>query len=137
MILALILMSIFMALSLLHFYWLFGGRVGIVVVIPELNGKPLFRPSALATVIVAIILGVFALIVGATAELFLLGLSHELLVWFSRAMALVLLLRAIGDFHYMGFFKRIRNTRFATMDTLIYSPLCLVLAVGVVTISVY
>jgi hypothetical protein len=86
---------------------------------------------------VAIILGVFALIVGATAKLFVVGLSHELLVGLSRVLALVLLLRAVGDFHYVGFFKRIRNTRFAKMDTLIYTPLCLALAVGVVAISVY
>ena len=134
---AVFIMTIFIVLSLWHLYWLFGGRVGSEVVIPELNGKPLFRPSAVATLSVAIILGVFALIVGATAKLFVIGLSHELLVGLSRALALVLLLRAVGDFHYVGFFKRIRNTRFAKMDTLIYTPLCLALAVGVVAISVY
>jgi hypothetical protein len=38
------------------------------------------------------------------------------------------LLRAIGDFHYVGFFKRQRESRFAKLDTLVYSPICLLLA---------
>jgi hypothetical protein len=44
-------------------------------------------------------------------------------------IAAVFALRAIGDFRYIGFFKRIRDTRFARLDTLAYSPLCAVLAV--------
>jgi hypothetical protein len=38
-------------------------------------------------------------------------------------------LRAIGDFRYVGFFKRIRDSKFARLDTLAYSPLCAALAV--------
>jgi hypothetical protein len=37
-------------------------------------------------------------------------------------------LRAIGDFRYVGFFKRIRGSRFARLDTFAYSPLCAFLA---------
>jgi uncharacterized membrane protein SpoIIM required for sporulation len=44
-------------------------------------------------------------------------------------IAAVFALRAIGDFRYVGFFKRIRDTRFARLDTLAYWPLCAVLAV--------
>ena len=42
-------------------------------------------------------------------------------------------LRAIGDFRYVGFFKRIRDSRFAHLDTIAYSPLfaCLAFLVGV------
>ncbi len=37
---------------------------------------------------------------------------------------------AIGlCFRYVGFFKRVRGTRFAEMDTRYYSPLCLTLSV--------
>ena len=41
-----------------------------------------------------------------------------------------LLLRAVGEFRYVGFFKRIRGTAFARMDTLLYSPLALLLGTG-------
>ena len=44
-------------------------------------------------------------------------------------IAAVFALRAIGDIRYVGFFKSIRDTRFARLDTLAYSPLCAVLAV--------
>jgi hypothetical protein len=44
-------------------------------------------------------------------------------------LAAVFALRAIGDFRYVGFFKRVRNTGFARLDTRAYSPLCAGLAV--------
>jgi hypothetical protein len=44
-------------------------------------------------------------------------------------IAAVFALRAIGDFRYVGFFKRIRDSKFARLDTLAYSPLCAALAV--------
>lgn len=40
------------------------------------------------------------------------------------------LLRSIGDFRYVGFFKRARGSRFAELDTRFYSPLCLPLALA-------
>jgi hypothetical protein len=36
----------------------------------------------------------------------------------------------VGELRYVGFFKRVRNTSFARMDTLLYSPLSLCLGVG-------
>ncbi len=42
--------------------------------------------------------------------------------------AVIFLLRAIGDFRYVGVFKRHRESSFAKLDTLLYSPLCLLLA---------
>lgn len=48
----------------------------------------------------------------------------------TRGLAVVLFLRAIGDFRLVGFFKQIRDTRFARLDTILYSPLCLVMAIG-------
>lgn len=44
------------------------------------------------------------------------------------ALALVLLLRAIGDFRYVGLSKRVRRTQFAVLDTRFFTPLCLVLS---------
>jgi hypothetical protein len=45
-------------------------------------------------------------------------------------------LRAIGDFRYLGFFKRVTGTRFARADTLIYSPLCAGLAAMAAVVAV-
>jgi hypothetical protein len=33
------------------------------------------------------------------------------------------LARAIRDFHLVGFFKRVRGTRFARLDIVVYQPL--------------
>ena len=43
--------------------------------------------------------------------------------------------RAIGEFRYVGFFKRVVGSRFATLDTFVYSPLCLALAIGVALVA--
>jgi hypothetical protein len=53
----------------------------------------------------------------------------------SYLLALGLLARAVGEFRYVGFFKRVRGSRFARLDTLIYSPVCLLLAVGVALVA--
>ena len=47
-------------------------------------------------------------------------------------LALILVARAVGDFRLVGFFKRVRGSRFAKLDSLIYSPFCLALGIGVI-----
>lgn len=132
---ALVLAGIFLGLSLLHFYWMFGGRVGLAAAIPEVEGQPAFRPSRLATMIVAIGLSLCAVLVLATSGILQVPVSRSVLLWFTRALALVFFLRAMGDFRLVGFFKRIHNSRFARMDTRFYSPLCLAIAIGAAVIS--
>ena len=127
---AVLLIAIFLCLSLVHVYWLLGGRVGQLAAIPEIDGKPIFKPSAVATLVVAIGLALCAVVIAGTTGIFALPLSQTVLSWMTRGLATVLLLRAIGDFRLVGFFKRIRHTRFARLDTAVYSPLCLALAIG-------
>ncbi|MHC9063421.1 DUF3995 domain-containing protein [Nitrospira sp. CMX1] len=129
-IIALPLIVTFLTLSLWHVYWLLGGRVGLDAAIPEIDGKPVFQPSAVATFVVAVALALCALLLAATAGLVSLPFPNMLLIWLTRGLAVLLLLRAIGDFRLVGFFKRIRGTRFARLDTAVYSPLCLLLAIG-------
>ena len=124
------LIAVFGSLSLLHVYWLFGGQVWQRAAIPEMDGKLVFQPSPVATLVVAIGLALCALLIAATAGVLTLPLSQTVLTWLTRTLAIVLLLRAIGDFRLVGFFKRIRDTRFARLDTSVYSPLCLALAIG-------
>ncbi len=124
------LIAVFASLSLVHVYWLFGGRVGQLAAIPENDGTPIFEPSALATLVVTMGLALCAVIIAGTAGMLVLPLSQTILAWLTRGLAVVLLLRAIGDFRLVGFFKGIRHTRFARLDTVVYSPLCLALAIG-------
>jgi len=62
-------------------------------------------------------------------------LPPAVLSWLSCALALGLFMRAVGEFKCVGFFQRVRGSRFATLDTLVYSPLCLLLAMGVVFVA--
>ena len=134
---ALVVSSVFALLALWHFYmaWLPGsGKVGAV---PSVQGKPLFAPSRAATIAVGVVLLLFAILVAATARIVAVGMPEATLSWLSFALAAGLLARAVGEFKYVGFFKRVRGSRFATLDTFVYSPLCLLLAVGVALVALH
>jgi hypothetical protein len=101
-------------LGALHVYWAAGGSFGKGATLPTRDGKTVLHPTPMITAIVAAGLFTMAVLVAA-------GVA----VWVPAA---IFFLRAIGDFRYIGFFKRIRDSRFAKFDTMLYSPLCLLLA---------
>lgn len=119
---------IFTVLGLWHLYWALGGSLAKDIAIPEVNNNPAFVPSVRATVAVGVALLCFAFLVAATAGFVTVPVSGRVLSWLCFALAFVLLARAIGEFRLVGFFKQVRGTRFAHLDTLIYSPLCLFLS---------
>ena len=135
MLLASILIVIFLLISLLHLYWLFGGRAGITAALPEREGHKAFTPPKFATFVVASALFGFAVLVAALAGWVTTPLSTRVMTWFGYGLSLIFFLRAVGDFNLMGFFKRIRGTRFSKFDTVLYSPLCLFLAIGVFIVT--
>ena len=104
--------------------------------VPSKDGEPVFVPSKASTIAVGMVLVLFAGLVAATAGLIPSGLPPTLLKWLSLALALGLLARSVGEFRYVGFFKRVRGSRFATMDTFLYSPLCLALALGIAYVAI-
>jgi hypothetical protein len=121
---AAILCLVFAALAALHFYWAAGGRLALQGALPTVGGRPLFAPGPWAAGAVGC-----ALIAAATVCALRGGLlSLALPAWFSRlgtwVLVLLFAMRAIGEFRYVGFFKRVRGTLFARRDSLIYSPLC-------------
>ncbi|MEO8928502.1 MAG: DUF3995 domain-containing protein [Caldimonas sp.] len=125
----------FFVLALWHFRMALTSGEGMSIAVPSESGKPLFVPSVRATLAVGLILLVFACLVAATAGLVKVGLSESVLSWLCYALALGLLARAVGEFKYVGFFKRERGSKFARLDTLLYSPMCVLLAVGVAFIA--
>jgi hypothetical protein len=122
---------VFVVLAAWHFHMALHPSTGASGAVPSVSGKPLFVPSKKATAGVGLVLLLFAALVAATAGLVEVGVSPVVLSWLCLALALGLFARAVGEFKYVGFFKRVRGSRFATLDTLVYSPLCLLLAVGV------
>jgi len=125
----------FVGLALWHFFMAWSPGSGEGSAVPSVEGKPLFVPSAAATVAIGVVLLLFAGLVAAASGFMAIGLPAGVLRWLCYALSLGLLARAVGEFKYVGFFKRVRGSRFAKLDSLVYSPLCLVLALGVAFVA--
>ena len=117
---------IFSLISLLHLYWAFGGTLWYEDVLPtNLMGTKILNPTAIETLIVAIGLLLMALVVVGTQGLFDQYLNRKYFQYGTLLISLIFLLRAIGDFKFVGFFKTVTETRFGVNDTFFFSPLCL------------
>lgn len=116
-------------LSTIHFYWLLGGSQGLSGVVPEMEGKKLFVPGKSATLLVAVLLLFAALTVLGRVGLWGSSLPQWIFLWGTHLIASAFLLRVIGDFRYVGLFKKMRGTRFAYWDTRLFVPLCALIAV--------
>lgn len=95
---------------------------------PARDGRPLFQPGPLACVVVGVALGLAALACAVRAGWLLSGLPGWLSQLGVAGVALAFGLRAIGDFRYVGFAKRVREGVFARRDTWLYSPLCVLIS---------
>ena len=124
---SLILIIIFSFLSFLHFYWGFGGKKWLNEVTPKkANGEELFVVKPLHSLIV----GIGLLLVGLFVNFRIgyIGAYYPNLSKYGMIfLGTIFMLRALGDFKYVGFFKKIKNSDFAIRDSKIYSPLCLVI----------
>jgi len=130
MFLSIILSLLFFVLGGLHVYWFFGGEFGFAASLPtNEQGERVVKPKKLDCIMVGVGLIFFGLF-----YLMKSGLVEPLLpVWMLRYggwfIASIFLLRAVGDFRYVGFFKKINHTAFAKRDTTFFSPLCMLICV--------
>lgn len=125
-----ILLVIFTSLGFIHFYWLFGGKWGLEKVIPTKDNQlnTLSIPK-FATLIVGLIFVFFGLIYLVKSGLTNLEVPNWVTNYGYWILPSIFILRAIGDFKYVGFFKKIKNTNFAKADSMFFSPLCLTVAI--------
>ncbi|SKC10550.1 Protein of unknown function [Sphingobacterium nematocida] len=131
-IIALILTIVFFTLSGIHIYWSFGGKWANNSVVPSNDDDiKVIMPGFIPTFTVAIGLLIF----GGIVLLNIIELANQPSVlyvirkyglWFIIG---IFTLRAIGDFKYMGFFKKVKQTKFGKNDTKYYSPLCLTIGI--------
>ncbi|MBW5447651.1 DUF3995 domain-containing protein [Cohnella sp. CFH 77786] len=125
--------AILFLISGIHLYWMAGGRKGALAAIPSAGSEPVFLPTKIATGIVAGALalsGWFVLELGEAIERLLF--PDWLLTYGGWTLAGVFLIRTVGDFRWVGFFKKRKGTLFAKWDTVLYSPLCLFLGLGLI-----
>jgi len=123
-----------------HFRWAFGGRRGFEISLPQRpDGQPvlrhllrLWRPAAL---LIASGLVLLAGLVAAKALQLTHGIDPRLLELSLLATGAAFIARAVVPNRYVGFFKRLRSTRWARYDTWLYSPLFLTLGLLLVVIA--
>lgn len=121
--------GIFAGLAIVHVILAVACSPGsMTATLPHIGDRPAFVPSKTGTLAVAFALGGCALLI--LGRLGLLGSAAPdwLYRWGTLLLAVLLALRAIGDFRLVGFFKRIRSSTFARLDSWLYSPLCVLLA---------
>ena len=121
--------AIFLSLSILHFYWAFGGKLWYEDVLPtNSSGLRRMNPSTTAGLIIAFGLIFLAFITAGNKGLFDKYVKRKYFRYGALIIAVIFFLRAIGDFKFIGFFKTVTRTRFGINDTQIFSPLCLFIA---------
>jgi glucan phosphoethanolaminetransferase (alkaline phosphatase superfamily) len=129
-ILSTILLTIFTSLSFIHFYWLFGGKWGLKKVIPtKENQLSKLSIPKIATLIVALVLVIFGLIYLVKSGLTNVQVPNYVIQYVYWIIPVIFILRAIGDFKYVGFFKKVKNTEFAKADSKWFVPLCLTIGI--------
>ncbi len=152
MIVAWLMVTLFVGLGLVHVYWAMGGLWGSESAVPRLprqrSASPdtapcpaadatraAFTPSPIMTLVVAAALAMLAALV--TLKMGLLGrrVDHWILSSVIVVAAVVMLARAIGDFHLVGFFKTVTASEFARLDSRYFSPLCVALGFGLLYVA--
>jgi hypothetical protein len=132
----LLLFSIFSFLSVIHFYWGLGGKWGANAAIPTReNNEKVMNPKLFECFVIAFGLLAFGLFILVKTQILPLSLPNWLMKYGLWVLSTIFILRAIGDFKYVGFFKKIKSTQFGQLDTKYYSPLCLVVGLLVMTLT--
>ena len=122
-----ILINILIILALIHFYWAWGGKFGLDYALPtDEKGNRLLNPSTLIIYLVGFILLGFAYV----AYRLYIGDELSIIIYAGYGLAILFLLRSIGDFNFVGLFKKVKNTTFAKYDTWVYTPLFLFISIN-------
>ncbi|HEX5026464.1 MAG TPA: DUF3995 domain-containing protein [Agriterribacter sp.] len=131
-----ILSVVFLFLSGIHFYWGLGGKWGSNAAIPaKMNNERIMQPGLLACFVVALALLCFGLFISVKSGIASFPLPGWVMRYGLWVISILFALRAIGEFKYVGFFKKIKSTRFGQFDTRYYSPLCLAIAVSTIVLA--
>lgn len=135
-ILSIALFIIFAVLGGFHFYWLFGGVWGLEHVIPtKKEALSSLSIPPLATLVVALLLVCCGVLYLINVGIILLQLPNWINSYVYWVIPSIFILRAIGDFNYVGFFKKIKYSKFAKADSKLFSPLCLGIGIAGIIIQ--
>ncbi len=129
-VIALALAITFAILAAMHVGWAIRGTGKSAAVPVRPDGSQLFTPGPVPTLAVAALLVLASAIVLARAAIIGLPVPPSLIRLGTWGVAATFALRTIGEFKYVGLFRRVRGTTFATWDARLFTPLCALVAVG-------
>lgn len=117
--------------TIMHFYWLFGGTNSVEYFISpnHIHGRKKIRLKKPRLLVRSIALAIMTWFCFQQIVNFDGFFTHDHIVWGNRVIAVIFLVRAFGNFTYIGFTKTIRKSTFANIDTYLISPLCLIIAI--------
>ena len=130
MILSILLSLILIVLGMIHLNWVIGGKFGYVESLPtKENGERVLNPKKIDSAIIGIGLIAFGIFYMIESGLIEYNLPEWIIKYGSWIIPIIFLLRAVGEFKYVGFFKSVRKTEFGKLDTKLFSPLCLTIGI--------
>lgn len=121
----LLLIAIFIILSGIHWHWTFGGEWGFKEALPtNLKGERVLNPKTIDSALVALGLLLFCLVYLNTLQPHFIPTPNWVITYCKWIIPSIFLLRLLGDFRYLGIFKKIKTTPFGIRDTKYFIPLC-------------
>jgi hypothetical protein len=139
MILSILLSILLIVLGIIHFNWGIGGEFGFSESLPtKENGERVLNPKKIHSTIVGIGLTAFGIFYILKSGLIEYNFSEWIMQYVGWVIPIIFLLRAIGEFKYIGFFKSVKSTEFAKLDYKLFSPLCLIIGIiGIIVQNSY
>ncbi|TXN35076.1 DUF3995 domain-containing protein [Flagellimonas hymeniacidonis] len=123
----------FIFLAGLHFYWaVFGIKDPSKVIPTKETSNKVKSPGKLAAAFVGIVLLFFAFVF---INKEIVYVETDWMHYVPIGIGILFIIRALGDFKYVGFFKSAKNSKFSALDTRYYSPLCLLLGALIIILE--
>lgn len=133
-----VLSLVFIVIASIHFYWGFGGENGLDKALPtDKKGNRVLNPGKIETFIVGFGILLFAFYYLLKIGLVRIELPEWIINYSGWIISLIFILRAIGEFKYVGFFKKNKDTEFGKFDTKYYSPLCLIIGLIGIIVEIF
>ena len=113
MILSILLSILLIGLGLIHFNWVVGGNFGFSESLPtKESGERVLNPKKIDSAIVGIGLTAFGFLYLLKSGVIEFIIPGWIMAYGSWIIPIIFLLRAIGEFKYVGFFKKIKKNSF-------------------------
>jgi len=116
-------------LGILHFHWAFGGNFAFADTLPTNSaGERVLNPKKRDSAIVGLGLCAFSIIYLVKSGIITVQLPLIVINYGLWIIIAIFFLRSVGDFKYIGMFKKVKNTDFSSKDSRLYTPICISIA---------